>query len=348
MPRAVRDIPWLGTVNGVYYVHWYDKESSRTKRISLGTKDAGEAQTRYALFLSQGSDIYSGRTARLTVEQALDDYYREHVAVETAAAWRQEIAIRHLKSFFAGVDIPDVDITLSRAYAAHRGRENISNGTIRRELNALAAAANHAVKWKRMPAADLPSIELPKTHKDPALADDEWYTHAELARLFQCEDDRLRHFIRIAYFTAARRRAVEWLTLGQIRRIGPRNTWRINLAAPGEKRTKKRKAIVPLFREIESDIAALEAATETDLLFGHHSDFYHRYRDHCEAIGLAHKRNPHMLRHSRATHLLHDGKSIYAVAQLLGDTVQTVERVYGHHSVEFLSETLDSKLSIVR
>lgn len=346
MPRPVREVPWLGTVRGVYYVHWYERESGRTKRISLGTKDAGEAQTRYALFLTQGTEIYSGRDAgRLTVEQALDDYYKEHVAVKTAAAWRQEIAITHLKKFFGTMDIADVDIALSRAYAAHRG---VADATARRELVVLVAAANHAAKWKRISKDKLPSIELPTVHKDPALSDNEWYTHAELERLFQCEDDRLRRFIRIAYFTASRRAAIETLTLPQIQRVGPRNTWRINLAKPGEKRTNKRRPIVPLFREIESDIAALERETTTEYLFGRKSSFYQPFRDYCEAIGLAYKRNPHMLRHSRATHLLHDGTSIYAVAKLLGDTVSTVERVYGHHSVEFLSDTLDSKVSVVR
>jgi hypothetical protein len=35
--------------------------------------------------------------------------------------------------------------------------------------------------------------------------------------------------------------------------------------------------------------------------------------------------------------MLMDGESIYKVANLLGDTVRTVERVYRHHSAEFLA-----------
>lgn len=50
---------------------------------------------------------------------------------------------------------------------------------------------------------------------------------------------------------------------------------------------------------------------------------------------------PHMLRHSRATHLLQDGKDPYAVASLLGDTLQTVLRVYGHHCPNYLSGLFD-------
>ena len=47
--------------------------------------------------------------------------------------------------------------------------------------------------------------------------------------------------------------------------------------------------------------------------------------------------HPHLLRHSRATHMLMDGDSPYKVAKLLGDTLATVERVYGHSDPEFLA-----------
>lgn len=34
--------------------------------------------------------------------------------------------------------------------------------------------------------------------------------------------------------------------------------------------------------------------------------------------------------------MLMDGEDPYKVAKLLGDTLATVERVYGHHSVDYL------------
>jgi site-specific recombinase XerC len=43
-----------------------------------------------------------------------------------------------------------------------------------------------------------------------------------------------------------------------------------------------------------------------------------------------------MLRHSRATHMLMDGEDPYKVAKLLGDTLATAERVYGHYDVDYL------------
>ena len=59
----------------------------------------------------------------------------------------------------------------------------------------------------------------------------------------------------------------------------------------------------------------------------------------CAEVGIPEGRlHPHVLRHPRATHMLMDGESIYKVARLLGGTVATLERVYGHHRVEFLAE----------
>jgi hypothetical protein len=36
--------------------------------------------------------------------------------------------------------------------------------------------------------------------------------------------------------------------------------------------------------------------------------------------------------------MLMDGESIYKVAKLLGDSVAMIEKVYGHHSLEFLAD----------
>jgi len=52
------------------------------------------------------------------------------------------------------------------------------------------------------------------------------------------------------------------------------------------------------------------------------------------------KITPHILRHSRATHLLEDGVSIYSVARLLGDNPTTIQKTYGHISMGSLEDEL--------
>jgi site-specific recombinase XerD len=91
---------------------------------------------------------------------------------------------------------------------------------------------------------------------------------------------------------------------------------------------------VPLYPEIRPAVDWLFENSGTPYLFGRCRDFYKPFADLMEEMGL--EGCPHMLRHSRATHMLHDGESIWKVAKLLGDTVATVESVYGHSSVDFL------------
>ena len=163
MGRKRRTIPWLDLRDRAYYVFWTDEETGKTKRLSLRTTDTVEAQQRYAAFLTEGHGIFNPKPGGLTVSQALDQYLLEHVEKNVIAHDRQRCAARHLKNFFKDTPLSEIDIPASRAYADVRRRGEIgqrpgADSTIRRELVVLVAAANHARKWKRISAAEMPSI----------------------------------------------------------------------------------------------------------------------------------------------------------------------------------------------
>jgi integrase len=333
MPRKRSEAPWLDRrSNGVFYAYWYDPAVQRTRQMSLDTKDPVEAKARFGQFLIDGPGLYEAAAEGLTVAVCLDQYLREH-AVTIADPSRQHHAAAHLAEFFRGVLVKDVDVPKCRAYVAARKAGKIGGGsrrkdktggnaTIRRELGVLSAAANHAVKWKRITKAELPVVEFPpnETSETP------WYTVEELERLFLLAEGELLRFIRITYYTGARRRAIQNLTASQVDWAGQV----IYLAEPGTVKTNKRKATVPLFNAIVDDLKWLEAKNGEELFAGR--DFYRPFRELCESVGLEDKSHPHILRHTRATHLLQKGKAPYDVAALLGDTVMTVLRTYGHHS----------------
>jgi integrase len=354
MPRPRSGTPKQIWRDGWAYATWYDANSRTTKRVSLGTQNAIEAAARFAHFLVEGEAFTAPHApGQLTASEALDAYLLEHVNLRCADPGRQEIAARNLKAFFKDTLLSEIDIPKSRAYAAKRlageiggdrhGHRKVAAGpTIRRELNVLIAAANHAVRWKRLNADKLPQIELPT---DSGIsADDEapFYSKAELGRLIAAthNDEELKLFIELAYYTGARRASVTGLLRSQVK-------WGqkcIVLQTPGKKATKKRQPIVPILPG--SMTVCLERLWELsgnrERLFSD-LDFYRRFKSLCRRLGMADRSHPHLLRHSRATHLLQDGVSIYAVARLLGDTVQTVERVYGHHSHESIAAQLTEK-----
>lgn len=360
MPRPKRDVPWLEPRdNGVYYAMWYDAAKNRVGKESLKTRDPKEAALAFGRFLLQGPK--SGRLDGpdgISVRQALDDYVREHVEQNddrgrpyVVDQERQKAIVVHLKAYFGQKLLKDIGILESRGYIDARRRGEIGGGkrrkaktgsdaTIRRELNLLVAAANHAARWKRIAANDMPQIELPR--EDRGAADAPWLTKEQLndalarAADLGCSPDatptqkRLHDFILLAYYTAARKRSIERLKKSQVNLA----TGRINLMPEGKKPTKKRQPVVPIYPEIRPTVERL-MQTEGSWLLGGEYDFYRQFVWLLEGMGIVGW--PHLLRHSRATHLLHDGESIYLVASLLGDTVKTVENVYGHSSPEFLA-----------
>lgn len=344
MPRKRRDIPWPEQRdNGVWYACWYDGERRRTCRESLETKDAAEAAVRFGRFLTEGSrSSRAVSDAGVTVNQALDWYFNEHVKQNVVAVERQEFALRNLKAYFGlGTLLREVDIPMSRAYVAARmsgaintnlvrKESKVSASTARREISVVSAAARHALRWKRITVAELPQIELPREEETEEV---KWYTKAQIGIIFREADGDLLDFCKITYYTAARRRSIQDITRPQIDL--PHS--RINLQPPGRRTTKKRRPIVPIFPEIRPIIERRLLAMNGPYLFGEQRDFYDRFTTLTARLGM--EGYPHMLRHSRATHMLMDGESIYKVAKLLGDTVKTVEKVYGHACPEFMATT---------
>ena len=346
MPRKIRQTPWMDTRDGKFYAFWYDPTIRRTRRISLRTTDPDQAKRAFAAFLLEDADIVAPTVEGLTVAKALDDYYSEHALVKVADPTRQRDAIRHLKEFFRDTLLEQVNIAKSEGYAQARydglvggGTRRKSKvgapGTVRRELNTLVAAANHALKRERISKPIF--VELPPEKRMGEDDEAPYFTQQELDSLIAAATGELKWFVQLCYLTGARRRSIENLTRAQVR--WPQK--RIILQQPGKRTTKKRQPIVPILKSMEEPLRELWDAGGDPRLFTC-SDFYRPFKALCIDVGIDEGRaHAHVLRHTRATHLLQDGKTLYDVARLLGDTVRTVELVYGHHSHEHLAGNLE-------
>jgi integrase len=340
MPREMRKVPWLKKRGGVFYANWYEpaseKATGRTRTLSLRTASDSEAAVRFAAFLVRGATYFSTDPAfrGVSVLECLDAYELDHVNLHVTDKTRQIIAISHLKKHFSGMSLKDIDIPASRGYAECRRLAHISDSTIRRELGVLYAAARHALKWRKIAHADMPSMELPREPRpDEAL----WLTKSEVDAVYNVAEGAVKDFIALAYFTASRRAAIEDLKAEQV----DLDRARINLHAAGSPDTKKRRPIVPIHPKIMPICRKLVTGAENGFLFGPPRDFYTPFRMTCHKAGIDDRRShPHVLRHSRATHLLMDGVSIFNVAKLLGDTIQTVSRVYGHSCPDHLASAI--------
>ena len=331
--------PWHELRGDIYYAHWYCPDTRRVKRISLGTGDDDKAAARFAAFLTAGEGIRTPRIlgGKITVAEVLDDYEREHVEPRVGDKKRSKETVAFLRYFFGPLQVRDINHDIVSRYCALRAAGKIgqkSKGpTHRRDLSILVAAINHARKHRRIEGADIPYIDLPEA----GAPRDRWLTHEELARLLEASQryTRCYRFVMLAYYTASRKTALETLTWFQVDLAAGK----IALDKPGARKTKKRRPVVPISPKLMPMLREAFAQKSNEWVLCNPGNIHTTFSGACERAGLE-AVTPHTLRHTRATHLLQGGVDPWAVAGLLGDTVDTVLRVYGHHCPDHLRAAL--------
>lgn len=360
MGRRRREVPWMERRdNGRFYAHWYDTDCRQTRRRSLGTSEPDLAAAAFDDFLfarSHGKHFVPGvsqKTGGMLVIDVVKLYIAGHVEPNCIDVVRSRSISCHLSTFFRTTRIRDIDIPACEAYAAARrvGRVRSSllhsavrgacakDGTIRRELGLLSAAANWAIKRKLIPESEMPTIEAPAEPRGRIV----FLSRDELQLAFETAASPLREFIALAYYTGARRRAVEALTPAQVDMKHGLITLESLSASLKERQSKKRKPIIPILRDLRALLERWLPSLQNDEPILPKRNYYMLFKNHLTALHLRTKAFPHVLRHTSATHLLQDGVSVYDVAKLLGDLPTTVERSYAHHSAEYLAKALEGK-----
>lgn len=344
---------------GVYYIVWTGNSRGRTTR----TGDRAVAEAALAAFIQSRDADAGDQRARLTVAQALAYYLEEHVNVVRADGTRRVEAherlyahkkdgeptgiIPNLAAHFGPLviaDITDDDVAeYGRRRRAGQVARRAGDGTIRRELGCLVAAINHNlranVRPRRLSRDDVPTIRLPDAPqpKQRVLERDE----AERLYVACLGGDALYGdvtavylFCKIALATAARKRAIEALTIFQVDL--ERRT--IDFNPPGRRQTKKRRALVPISDDLLPIIRAAVAhakASGSEYVLGGCGDTRRHFNAACAAAKLAGV-TPHTLRHTWATWAARAGVPMWDIAGVLGDGEATVRKNYAHHSPEYL------------
>lgn len=282
----------------------------------------------------------------MIIKEALEHYYKERER-ELSDPYRLELAIKQLYALIGQLKLKDIDVPSCRKYKDKRNKMGVSDSTVARELGVLKAAANSAVKWKLIKSSDMPTFEIPTNLPRREI----WLHRDEVTTLFKFseKDDKLSLFVNLLYVTASRRKAIEELEWSQL----DFNRKTISLNKPGQKVTKKRRPIVPM-GSLYSILKRAYNIRVTPYVLGKKTNRYRQFiqllKD-CHLLDVREKDGrpagritPHILRHTRATHLLEAGMSIYNVATLLGDNPTTVEKVYAHSCTSNLEKEL-SKFS---
>lgn len=333
---------------GIYYICW--SENNRSYRASTGTANLPEAQKILAGFLLEKQKIAEGGI-RWTVKQVLDYYDTNHIEEEVADKKRQRKALSYIRDiigedrFMDGLAGDDfTDYRQKRRKAKVRGRHT-NNSTIRRELVTFLAAANFAVRNRKIENRAVPMIDLP----DHNQAKDRFLERSEAQELMagaQPADasrlTRVYRFIAIGLSAPKRRNAIEtlkWFQVDLKNRV-------IDFRRAGEPETKKRRGICPISDWLLPILQRAFREKTSEYVLDTPFAITREFRATADEAGFKDV-TPHTLRHTWGTWAAQGGASMWQIAGMMGCTVATAERNYLHHSPAHLRGVADKVSPVI-
>lgn len=236
-----------------------------------------------------------------------------------------------------------------RAFIMYLTELEKSEKTVNRKLSALRSFYRYLIKERQLTVNPIEQIHSLKQNKQVLIP----FTEAELNDLLTNEEffpttfegirDRL--MIDLMYQTGIRR--AELINLKE-NDIDP-NLLSIKVLG---KRNKER--LIPISTFLLEDIAAYKEVRNKEIELNCVNLFvtekgkplydnlvYSKVKYYLSLISVKHKKSPHMLRHSFATHMLDSGADLNAVKDILGHSSLSSTQVYTHGSIENLKKVFN-------
>ena len=338
---------------------------ARSRSRSCNTADYNLAVKIRREYLSAASSALAGLKLP-TVAELVRKYAFDHVDV-TGVAPTQMASLKPIVHLL-GLYTPDgLSPGVLLSYRLNRkgglggfGRGPAALGTIRRELSALGAVLKWSKKNQHLPSDFvLPEIALPPEGAPRELYLDkacEKAFYAYCSRVFRwtklgvgTPDVQMRNktvrraalFSMIALSTAARAQAVIGLTWDRVdlrRRL-------IDFRDGTLRATKKRRVPVPMDDRLWRELARAwieQGKPQVGPVLGSFGELRKSFETlKAGFVGPRGRVLPpdltrHDLRRTWATLAAQDGVPMFQIAGMLGDTLETVEKHYAHHSPEYL------------
>ena len=332
--------------NGVWEIRWSERSGSRwvTRTWSTGAQTRDQADTAAEQFWSTRALVVA-HTGATTVDECIQGYL--------PAAPNQRWQLARVSEILGRKAVVDLNADKSRDdiedYREARKKRGIMEGTIRRELGALVAALNWAVRQKRygLTKHDLPDVRLGAQSPPRAvyLSKDEerdFWARALADTTSAGELSRVARYVALALSQAQRSKANLELTWDRV----DFKQGLIDFNVPGRIVTSKRRMRLPISDRLRP---VLERARAESVARGEPPDapvcgpgaIRKAWETWLAKTPYTHI-HPHDLRRTWASLAVQAGRPIYEVAKVLGDTVEMVENVYGVLAPEHLKATMNA------
>lgn len=344
MPKISTPTLQRDPVSGVIYIHWTEPtdkgKRGRSRRASTGTREMGAAKTYLGTWLLEDQNQPAGQS--FTVGELWSLYNEKHVQTNTVAPGNIESSWKNLEPHFGGLSVDEVTQDVADAYQGKRARGAIGRPsrsvTVRKEMAHLAACLRWAVEREIIPKA-------PKLKRPPdAEPRDRWLRENELTKLMAAAAggegrmSRVERFLWLALTTAGRKAALCELTWDRV----DFQTNVVDLNKPGRRKTKKRRAVVPIAAALRPVLLRAYEERESDFVLDHEGGRIDKdVKRVAKAAGVAGV-SPHVLRHTAATHMARRGVPLWLIAKILGNTLAQVERTYAKHCPDDLRPAVEA------
>lgn len=269
---------------------------------------------------------------RPTIGEIVDAYLRDRSG-RVEAYDRLEYAAARIKDHVGNLRPDQLE---RHTYWERRGRNRVAPGTILREGATLRAALKWAERARWLIKA--PYVELP-----PKTAPRERFlSRAEAEQLIgAAAAPHIRLFILLALHTGARRGAILDLDWGRVdfeHRL-------IHFRRPGRAETKKRRTTVPINAALIGPLQAAREVAVTEWVIEYKGrkagNIRHAFENAVKRAGIPYCTR-HDLRRTAASWMVMAGVPLKQVADMLGDTVEMMEKVYGRFSPDYLRQAADA------
>jgi integrase len=260
------------------------------------------------------------RDVHRLIGDTLADYIEERgPLVQSTVTF--EIVIRNLVGYWGDRLVSEISEASCHAYYVHRAAHGpLSNATVGRELRILRAAVNRDFDMGRIARRVKVWIKRENHKRSEPPSRREVLLAARRTKPRSAQ----RRYILIAFYTGGRKGAVLGLRWSQI------SSDHIDFNQPGREESNKRRVMIPMHRKLRSFIRLWRQAAGGD------GPVIHRNQKAVKGL----KRPPRSLRAAAAVHMLQNGVSVYDVAKWLGNSVEMIERHYGHYTPDHFQKVL--------
>jgi integrase/recombinase XerC len=237
-------------------------------------------------------------------------------------------------------ELSDIDHTLIRSWIVSMMNEKLNPRSVNRKITTLKTFYKYLLRQQVVKENPMLKIQSPKTSKRlPVFVEkdnmDELLEKIEFGSDFDGQRNKL--IVELLYATGMRlseminlKRVNVDLGGSQLKVLGKRNKERI---IPFNDRLRKQIEVYLKQDEVKTAEYLFVTKNGKKLYEKFVYRVVHRYLSEVTSI---HKKSPHVLRHTFATHMLNNGADLNAIKELLGHANLSATQVYTHNTVEKL------------